>query len=77
MYLVNKTMHPLTSNPINGWNILHGAFTVNKAIGDADSVLLFFERGMTGLNIVLDDVTVSPKTRNCNMVRLCSMNCFC
>ena len=40
MYLVNKTMHPLTSNPINGWNIPHGAFAVNKVIGDGDSVLL-------------------------------------
>ena len=50
----------------NGWNFLQGTFTVDARIQAASSVLFFIERGRTGVKMLLDNVSISPVSSQCN-----------
>mmetsp|Transcript_29790 Transcript_29790/g.44184 ORF Transcript_29790/g.44184 Transcript_29790/m.44184 type:complete len:1743 (-) Transcript_29790:270-5498(-) len=63
VYPLGQTVLPVTAD----WNTIHGYFTVTDEIANGDSVLVFFEKARVGVNIIVDEITVLPKTRSCHV----------
>lgn len=54
---VGKTLGPIVPGE---WNDLFGSFRVTQEMVDADNVALYFEGPETGVDILLDDVSLVP-----------------
>jgi hypothetical protein len=50
------------------YNMLQGVFTADARIEAGESVLFFVERGRTGINMLLDNVSVSLIPKQCNQL---------
>mmetsp|Transcript_14645 Transcript_14645/g.20891 ORF Transcript_14645/g.20891 Transcript_14645/m.20891 type:complete len:1853 (+) Transcript_14645:178-5736(+) len=49
------------------WNMLHGQFEVTETMANATSIFMFIERGASGIQFVIDDVTIQPSDFDCSM----------
>jgi len=50
---------------VESWNLLYGVLTVSTTMASADSVFIFMERGPSGTNFWLDDLSVKPISQGC------------
>jgi len=64
MYPVGEVLNPTA----NGWNTMHGTFTVPPEMEAATSVMLFLERTRPGVEVHLDDVVIRPISRGCELI---------
>jgi hypothetical protein len=51
-----------------GWNLLQGVFTVDATIEAGESVFFFVERGRTGINMLLDEISISLIPKQCTQL---------
>eukprot|EP00591_Stephanopyxis_turris_P000751 CAMPEP_0195512226 /NCGR_PEP_ID=MMETSP0794_2-20130614/4252_1 /TAXON_ID=515487 /ORGANISM="Stephanopyxis turris, Strain CCMP 815" /LENGTH=1612 /DNA_ID=CAMNT_0040639961 /DNA_START=347 /DNA_END=5185 /DNA_ORIENTATION=+ len=67
---IAETVGPTTLDN-DGWNEIYGTFTATEDMRDADSVDMYFAKAWSGIQMVIDDVSIVPASAATNSLFTC------